>query len=514
MPPGDRGLFFIYTSGMKKIIAIIVVLVATIIVFWPKNYTSPTIEINTEQRISYVHEEFLSVSLDTAQVVGSFFWDKEGEMIGGRGKNKLPELDLSNNTLIERAKLLAPAYLRIGGSEADAVYYNIQGSKKPEKFDSEFTAKKLFEVNEFSKKTGLKVFFTLNHGPPTWKENKWNTDNLDELLAFLRVNNFNWKFELGNEVFAYWAIFGRDFQPTENEYAKNYLRAKKLISSYHLKSRLAGPASAYWPVIGEPLGFYFGSMENLIPELKNELDIITWHYYPTQSFRCPVAIRRMDKDDLISPKYLDEVSVWAKELKHARDKYAPKSELWLGETGSAQCGGEPGVSDQYINALWWIDQLGQLAKLDHKVVIRQNLIGADYALLNADGTPRPDYYASLLWKKYMGQNVLKVNFDNEDSPLRFYSHCSRFGNGAVLLALNLTNEKQDFTLKGFEGEKYFDVLSPKDGLYQQEILFNDKAISEPTEVMGNDWQSQMENKFNLPAHSMMFIQIPGKFKGC
>ena len=148
------------------------------------------------------------------------------------------------------------------------------------------------------------------------------------------------------------------------------------------------------------------------------------------------------------------------------------------------------------------------------MVIRQNLIGADYALLNADGTPRPDYYASLLWKKYMGQNVLKVNFDNEDSPLRFYSHCSRFGNGAVLLALNLTNEKQDFTLKGFEGEKYFDVLSPKDGLYQQEILFNDKAISEPTEFMGNDWQSQMEKKFNLPAHSMMFIQIPGKFEGC
>ncbi|MBD63742.1 MAG: hypothetical protein CME62_00930 [Halobacteriovoraceae bacterium] len=478
------------------------------------NSEPPTIKIKTDKKISSTHEEFLSVSFDTAQIVGSYFWDKEGDIIGGRGKNKIPPLDLADPVLIERARMLMPGYIRIGGSESEAVYYNIKGNQKPDRYDSEFTIKKLDEIEEFSKKTGLKVFFTLNHGPSSFQNQKWQSDNHMELLNYLSQKKYDWKFELGNEVFAQWAVFGADYQPSEKVYAKNYLKMKSLLKKRNLKASLAGPASAYWPVIGEPLGFWYGSTENLIPELKEKIDIISWHYYPTQSFRCPVAIRRMDKDDLITPKYLDEVSVWARKLKETRDQYAPESELWLGETGSAQCGGEPGVSDKYINALWWIDQLGQLAKLEHKVVIRQNLIGADYALLNRDGSPRPDYYASLLWKKYMGRNVLEVDFDNQGSDLRFYAHCSKFGNGAVLLAINLSKDFQEFQLEGFPGDKFYDVLEAGQGLYGNSVLFNGKKIVEPVGLMDNKWNVQQENNFRLTPHSLTFIQILGQFKGC
>ncbi len=34
----------------------------------------------------------------------------------------------------------------------------------------------------------------------------------------------------------------------------------------------------------------------------------------------------------------------------------------LGETASAQCGGEPGVSDTMSDALWYADWIGYLTK--------------------------------------------------------------------------------------------------------------------------------------------------------
>ena len=43
----------------------------------------------TEKLINITDEKFLSFGLDTAQIVGSYWWDKEGKMIGGRGKNKV-----------------------------------------------------------------------------------------------------------------------------------------------------------------------------------------------------------------------------------------------------------------------------------------------------------------------------------------------------------------------------------------------------------------------------------------
>lgn len=474
----------------------------------------PLISIQTHKTIASVDEEYLSIAIDTAQIVGSYFWDKEGKMTGGRGKNKIPPLDLTQATLIKRAQLLQPAYLRIGGSEADAVFYNINDQVRPASFDSEFTPERLDELHQFSKNTGLKILFTLNQGPSSWKDNKWDHSNLVELLGYLKKIEADWRFELGNEVFAYWAIFGLDYQQSEKEYAQNYRKTKNLLKLNDLNSRLAGPASAYWPVIGEPLAFLFGSMEHLIPQLGTDLDVITWHYYPTQSFRCPLAIERTDAADLISAKKLDRVGKWANQLAQLKNQYAPKAKLWLGETGSAQCGGEPGVSDQYINALWWIDQLGQLATYQHQVVIRQNLIGADYALLNPDGSPRADYHASVLWKKHMGRNVLKVNYDNRNQELRFYSHCSKFGDGLVLLAINLAGESKSFELDGFAGEKYLDSLAPRDGLYSQKVRLNGRDLIEPEDIFTIPSTKTTENRIEVDPFGVLFVKIKGRFAGC
>ncbi|HEX8950204.1 MAG TPA: glycoside hydrolase, partial [Polyangia bacterium] len=82
---------------------------------------------------------------------------------------------------------------------------------------------------------------------------------------------------------------------------------------------------------------------------------------------------------------------------------------YIDETGNAQCGGAPGISDAFAGSLWWLDELGRLARRGTPVVVRQSLSGADYGLLREPSLdPRPDYFASLLWRRLMGRRVLAV----------------------------------------------------------------------------------------------------------
>jgi hypothetical protein len=119
--------------------------------------------------------------------------------------------------------------------------------------------------------------------------------------------------------------------------------------------------------------------------------------------------------------------------------------VWLGETGSAQCGGEPGLSDAYVSGFWWVDQLGVMARRGEPVSIRQSLSGANYGLLDDDTlVPRPDYWNSLLWRRLMGTVVLDAEVTDSDDRVRAYAHCTRSGAsgagpGAVtLVAINLS----------------------------------------------------------------------------
>ena len=93
-------------------------------------------------------------------------------------------------------------------------------------------------------------------------------------------------------------------------------------------------------------------------------------------------------------------------MKALRDQYAPGKPVWIGETGGAQFGGEPGISDAYLGGLWWLDELGLAARSGVEVVVRQTLSGSNYGLID-DKTlvPRPDYWNSWLWKRLMGQEV-------------------------------------------------------------------------------------------------------------
>jgi heparanase 1 len=325
--------------------------------------------------------------------------------------------------------------------------------------------------------------FTLNAGPgPRDASGAWQPDNARTLLAYTQSQRYPvalW--EIGNEANAFPVTISLSFKVSPAQLAQDVSVARALVQSTTPAAMLGGPSSAYWPVAGEVIELY---PDFMAAGGGAALDVITWHYYPQQSRRCPIATRRADPSLMFDPATLDEVDMWAAEVEAQRDEHAAGKPVWLGETGNAQCGGEPSESDAFVGGFWWIDEMARVARRGEPVIVRQTLSGSNYGLID-DGTlePRPDYWTSVLWRRLIGARVLDAPA-GPDPLLRVYAHCTRpgatdFGSGAItLVAVNLDQDSAvSLVLDGFGGDQA-DVyeLSSSD-VASSEIRLNGAVLS-------------------------------------
>jgi len=393
--------------------------------------------------IAHISPRFLSFAVDIAQVVGGRFWCAEArcDPVPGGG-TPIPAYDFNRPRLVHLVRALSPAYLRIGGTASDQVYYDLSedaSAPLPPGYLYRLTRHQWDAVNRFASACGLEVVFTLNAGPgPRGAGRAWNPENGAELIAYTVAQNYpvvQWA--LGNEPNFF--PFAHRLPIWAGRLAADYAILRGVLRELAPGARIGGPSSPYWPVVGEMLPF----LNLFLRRAGPLLDVVTWHYYPQQSRRSPVATRRASARHALSPRFLDEFSVHARRVEAARDRYAPQAEIWLEETGNAQCGGEPGLSDRFIAGFWWLDQLGQASRRGYPVVIRQNLSGADYALLeDATLTPNPDYWNSLLWRRWMGTAVFDAQPANAAPLCRVYAHDTPDVPGSrTVLALNLNREQ-------------------------------------------------------------------------
>jgi heparanase 1 len=321
----------------------------------------------------------------------------------------------------------------------------------------------------FAADLDLDIVFTLNAGPGPrgdGGDRAWRPDNARNLLEYSAAHHHRvavW--ELGNEVHAYPLFHRLQISPTR--YAADLATARALVDEVHGGGLLAGPSSAYWPEMGEVIDF-------LAPMLAagggRQLDILSWHYYPQQSLRCPLANLRAEPGLLLHPHRLNDIGRWLSALAAARDRARPGLRLWLGETGNAQCGGEPGVSDRFEGGFWWLDELGQTARAGQEVVIRQTLSGSNYGLIDDETLePNPDYWSSLLWRRLIGTGVLAVTVLAGDANLRVYAHCAQARPGDVALVLiNLDRDRAAEVVTGVEadGVELYQLSAPQPASHQ------------------------------------------------
>jgi len=474
----------------------------------PPNTVQLTI-IDTE-RVAEVDSRFLSFTVDSGQLIA-------GERLG----QPVPPYDFTRSKLRKLAAELAPAYLRVGGSLADTIYYDMSAQpleQAPAPYRYVLARQQWDAVCDFALDVGVEIMFTLNAGPgPRDADGLWIADNARDLIEYTLARDCPvtiW--ELGNEINGFIWIHGFDFTVSGQQYALDMAVARQLVDELHPAAKLAGPSSAFWPLWGESLP--------VLPEFMEHggglIDILSWHYYPQQSQHCPIASRRATPDLLLEPEILDEVNVWADHVELMHAQHGPQAEIWLGETGSAQCGGEPEVSDRFVSNFWWLDQLGQIALRGQPVVVRQTLSNAGYYELVSDETlePNPDWYASVMFNRLMGEGVLQINPSQPVDSARSYVHCTpswstTYPAGAItVLVMNLAPDRElavHFNDRAGQQQEVYQVTSS--GIHERDVLLNGTELAvqadgslPPLTALSRDGATPLL----LPAASYAFVVFP------
>lgn len=411
---------------------------------WPIKKASRQLQtqvrLKETEPVATVAAHYLSFSLDISVLAGGFWWEGSLGSLRGLGARRIAPLDLNSPQLDQLTRALAPAYLRVGGSEADKIHYFAAPAEEPHSLV--LTQAIWDNLHNFLQRNNLKFFFTVKYGLFERRlHGHWQGDEVEKLLRYSSERGYRMDVcELGNELNAYWAFHGLRSQPRAAKLAADYHQFAQLLRRYFPDIKIIGPGSAFWPKLGEtikPFSNITAKFLEICRQQNTAIDIIDWHYYPFQSLRSPVRTRTATLSAMLKPRALNDFGKYSRQLRTWRDQYFPRAEMWTGETGSAQCGGQPRLSDRFVSCFWWADQLGQGALMGQKVMIRQSLIGGDYGLINrVTLKPRPDYWLSWLWKLLMGEHVFAVASPHH--MLHCYCHNTPGGAGKTLLLINLS----------------------------------------------------------------------------
>ena len=414
----------------------------------PQPATQVAITLSQPEPVQRTDPRYLSWSIDISVFAGGFWWEGTDRARRGMGTLAIPPINLKSNKLNRLVSNLAPAYLRIGGSEADKVHYFAARADEP---DALVVKRKQWDqLHAFVQRHDLKLIFTCKYGLFRRSDHgNWEGDELETLLRYSRDQGYEIDtFELGNELNAYWAFHGLRSQPGPRKLAQDYEAFITLVKRYYPNARISGPGSAFWPRLGETIRPFTNITPRFLDALEVPLDIVDWHYYPFQSDRSPVRTRSASEQRMLDPSSMEDFANYSAYLAELRDKYQPEAELWTGETGSAQCGGQPYLSDRWASSFWWMDQLGRGAVLGQRVMVRQSLIGGDYGLIDRiTRKPRPDFWTSWLWLQFMGEAVYHV--ESSHPWVRAYLHDHPEGKGRTLLLINLSVQHASVSLKGY-----------------------------------------------------------------
>ena len=325
-------------------------------------------------------------------------------------------------SLLDRAAAaLAPAVLRVGGSEGDVVAYDVpsHGSTCADMnvTDPQFCLgmPRWEQITAFAARNGLRLVFGLNaisgrahHS----QEAPLDLANIDALLAYTAEKKLavhGW--ELGNE--------------------RPHIPPHVMAADF---KNLAARVAVHWPddaggarplVIGNDCNSNPGYLNEFLPLVAGVLDVVTYHHYDGYGGDAKLA------SEIMTKSFLDKTRQPA--IKAAFDAHMPAgTELWVGEAAAAWRSGRRHVTDAFTSSFWYADALAGDAADNHTAYCRQTLVGGDYGLLNRTNfSPNPDYYVAALHGMTMGDSVLDAtSLPGATAPndtLRVYAHCAAAG---------------------------------------------------------------------------------------
>jgi len=416
-------------------------------------------------KIATVDPRFLSYNIEMVEVTGGRFWAPyKAESAATAPAAPDPNqpagidpslfqyrkpIDLSNARLRKLAAALGPAYVRVSGTWANSTFFQDSDAptpaQPPEGFRGVLSRGEWKGVIDFSRSADAQIVTSvaISSGVRN-KEGAWTPGQVKTLFDYTRkAGGTIAATEFMNEP----TIPGPGNAPKGYD-AAAFARDAKLFGAFLRKE---SPKTVYLGPggIGEvgsllPAGLKLDMIksEDMLKGTGPIFDAFSYHFYGSVSKRCggKVTLERA-----LMPEWLDSTDTAEQFYAQLRDTYLPAKPMWLNETAEAACGGDA-LAAQFVDVFRFVNQLGTLAQKGVKVVMHNTLAASDYGLLDESTLePRPDYWGGVLWKRLMGETVLRPEVLPEPS-VRVYAQCLRGVPGGVALVAMNTDAKGNHSI--------------------------------------------------------------------
>jgi hypothetical protein len=435
---------------------------------------SVTLAPDSMPRLATIDERFQSYNVEMAEVVGGKFWKPYDRaalaakvdsspahaMAGGAAPMVVGQdtsmfqarapIDLASARLRTLAAALGPAYMRTSGTWANSVYFHDSDSpppaSAPKGFDGVLSRAQWKSVIDFAKAANAKLVtsFTISAGVRD-SAGVWTPVEARKILAYTK--------SIGGEI-AGAEFFNEPNMPTYGgapvgydaaSYARDFAVFRPFVRAAAPRMQIVGPGSVGEGILIPPPGSagaipgMVSTEDMLSASPRPRFDIYSYHIYGAASIRCasmgPHA--QTSADSALSEEWLARTDrAYAFYVTGLRDRFEPDARaVWVTETADAACGGNPWAAT-FLDTFRYVDQMGRLARHGDMVLFHNTLASSEYGLLaQNDFSPRPNYWAALLWRRLMGTTVLDAG--SSRPGLHLYAHCLRDHPGGVtLLAIN------------------------------------------------------------------------------
>jgi hypothetical protein len=389
----------------------------------------------TMARVGTVDERFQSYNVEMIEVTGGRFWKPYGPTTSDVHSDLFEyrsPIDLTSPRLRRLAAALAPAYMRVSGSWANATYFaeqNIAPSAPPSGFNDVLPLQRWRAVIEFSQAVGAQIVTSFAVSPGTRDAaGVWTADQAHRFLNYTRAT--------GGSIAA--AEFmnepnlatpgGAPAGDDAGAYGRDFKVFRAFMKDNFPETMILGPGT-----IGEATS----ASELLAASGAGTVDVFSYHHYGALSERCKGPAM---PEAALSEEWLSRTDRTLAFYRSLRDRFDPGKPIWLTETAEAACGGDRWAAT-FLDTFRYLDQLGRLARAGVQVVMHNTLAASDYGLLDERTlAPRPNYWAALLWRQMMGTIVLDPGVPVQ-TGFHVYAHCRPESSGGVtLLAINASRD--------------------------------------------------------------------------
>lgn len=479
-------------------------------------------------KVGTVDERFQSYNVEMVEVTGGRFWKPYAAKadtappatngIAGLNSNLFhyrQPIDLSNARLRKLAAALGPAYMRVSGTWANATFFQNTDepapATPPKGFNGVLTRQEWKGVVDFSKAVDARIVTSFATSVGTRDASGlWTPAQALQFVDYTKsiggsiaaaeyMNEPNMPEGAATPKGYDAAAYGRDVA-VFRAFAKQALPGMIFL----------GPGSSGEGTPIAPGAMRLLTSESLLTATGPAYDAFSYHSYGGVSSRCGMFSKAAttSPEAALSEEWLTRPGLIIDFYGNLRDRFEPGKPLWNTETAQTACGGDKWAST-FLDSFRYLNQLGLSAKRGVQVHIHNTLASSDYGLLDETTfEPRPNYWAALLWRKFMGTTVLEAGVSPAPS-MHLYAHCLRGKPGGVaLLAINASKAEAQTLQIPAASERY--TLTAQD-LAGNDVELNNRVLKlragDELPVMRP--MTTHSGMVNFVPQSITFLAIPG-----